>query len=204
MTIENQLLTKTNTMKKLLILPIFALLFSINLQAQDAEVVDTSEAQNELKINMTNLIIFGFVDVGYERLLNEESSVGLSILFSAGDYEEVDFDYYRKFSATGFYRHFFSKKYAKGFFVEGFGMFHQYLEDDYIDFYSPNGDFISGNYEETEHSDFALGISAGGKFVTPRGFVAEVYLGIGRNIFRSDRNSENVVGRGGISLGYRF
>jgi len=48
----------------------------------------------------------------------------------------------------------------------------------------------------------AAGISVGGKFVTKRGFVTEIYLGIGRDLLG---NSDiEVVGRGGVSIGYRF
>ncbi|WP_452220658.1 DUF3575 domain-containing protein [Lacinutrix salivirga] len=184
-------------MKKLLIFPILFLSLFATAQNDNKNTLATSDAHNELKINATNLIIFSFVDVAYERLLNEESSVGLSVLFNVSDNEEIDFDYYRKFSVTGYYRHFFSKKYAKGFFVEGFGMLHSASEDEFIE---SNG---FGNYEKEDYTGFALGISAGGKFVTPRGFIAEIYLGIGRNITSSDRDV-NIIGRGGISLGYRF
>ena len=67
------------------------------------------------------------------------------------------------------------------------------------DEYFINSDF--SNYED-KYTDFAVGISAGAKFVTKRGFVAEIYLGIGRDLFG---NSDiEVVGRGGIAIGYRF
>ena len=57
-------------------------------------------------------------------------------------------------------------------------------------------------YRAEDYTDFAIGISAGGKFVTKRGFIAEVYLGIGRDLLG---NSDiEIVGRGGISIGYRF
>ena len=59
-----------------------------------------------------------------------------------------------------------------------------------------------GFYEIRDYTDFALGISVGGKFVTKRGFIAEIYLGIGRDLLGN--TDVEVVGRGGISLGYRF
>lgn len=187
-------------MKKLLVLSLFAFLTLFNAKAQEVKEIANSDRHNELKINATNLIAFSFMDVAYERLLNEESSVGLSLLFSFGDNDEIDFDNYRTFSATGFYRHFFSKKYAKGFFVEGFGMLNTSKDDYYL--FSAEGDSLIEMGKE--YTDFALGVSAGGKFVTRRGFVAEVYLGLGRNLFRDNPNSDALVGRGGISLGYRF
>ena len=42
----------------------------------------SENAQNELKINMSNLIGFKWLDVGYERILNEESSIGFGTLIS--------------------------------------------------------------------------------------------------------------------------
>jgi len=55
---------------------------------------------------------------------------------------------------------------------------------------------------------FALGVSVGGKFVTKSGFTTEVYLGVGRNLIKNKNDDDffefNIVGRFGISLGYRF
>ncbi len=79
-------------------------------------------------------------------------------------------------------------------------MLHTRKDEDYIIYDSvinPNGMHI-----EEDHTNFAVGISAGGKFVTKRGFVAEIYLGIGRDLLGG--STIEVVGRGGISFGYRF
>jgi hypothetical protein len=155
--------------------------------------------QNELKINMSNLIGFKWLDVGYERILNEESSFGVGTLFSL-DPTTDGLDEYRTFSITPYYRHFFSNKYARGFFVEVFTMLHSGKEDydvGYADF-PPYGTITL----EEKYIDFAAGISVGGKFVSKRGFVAEIYAGIGRDLLG---NSDiEIVGRGGASIGYRF
>ncbi|WP_291846808.1 DUF3575 domain-containing protein [Lutibacter sp.] len=149
--------------------------------------------QNELKINMSNLIGFKWLDVGYERILNEESSIGFGTLISL-DHSVDGLDEYRTFSLTPYYRHFFSDKYAQGFFVEAFTMLHSGKDEYY-------------NYEtdlnnKDSFTDFAVGISAGAKWVTARGFVAEIYAGIGRDMF--NQSDIEVVGRGGVSIGYRF
>ncbi len=183
-------------MKPITLLSLFTGIFFFNLNAQKADT--TGISRNEIKLNASNLIAFTFLDASYEYLLNEESSLGVGILFNVGNNNDA-FDYYRSFSITPYYRQYFSKKYAKGFFVEGFAMLNSGEEEDYfydelIDGYRTS----SGNY-----TDFALGISIGGKFVTPRGFVAEIYAGIGRNLLGADFAPE-IVGRGGISLGYRF
>ena len=175
---------------------VFICLFcTLTLQAQEVE--ETEQARSEIKINATNLIAFTFIDSSYEYLLNEEASLGVGLLFNIGDDNDI-LDYYRSFSLTPYYRQYFSNKFAKGFFVEGFGMLNSGKEEIFLDYV--NGVDV---YQQENYTDFALGISIGGKFVTPRGFVAEIYAGLGRNLLGSDFSPE-VVGRGGISLGYRF
>ena len=182
-------------MKKLL-LPFLTFFVVQNAIGQD----DTSNTtdKHELKLNATNLIIFSYLDGAYEYLINEESSFGVSLLFSFSD-DEI-FDEYRTFSITPYYRQYFSKKYAKGFFVEGFGMLNS-GENILLATFDQNGNITDSDSEN--YTDFALGISVGGKFVTPRGFVVDLYLGIGRNLLGNDFSPE-LVGRGGVSLGYRF
>lgn len=171
----------------------FCLIAALSVgQAQD---VDLSQDRNELKVNVSNLIALAFADVAYERLLNEESSIGIAILSNINQSSDNDFlDAYREFSITPYYRQYFSRGYAKGFFVEGFGMFNTGDDRDFF-----GDDIIS----DTTYADFALGVSVGGKFVTRRGFMVEVYGGLGRNLLNADF-SPIVVGRGGVSLGYRF
>lgn len=97
------------------------------------------------------------------------------------------------------YRCFFSDtNLARGFFVECFGILNTF--EDEISYFS------SQSQTETI-SDFVLGVSFGGKFVTKSNFTAEVFLGIGRNLFNNNKDNYNnysIVSRGGISLGYRF
>ena len=171
------------------------LIISISLFAQQDNFQDNPK-QNELKINMSNLIGFKWLDIGYERIINEEASFGVSTLFSL-DSESEGIDEYRTFSITPYYRHFFSSKYARGFFVEAFTMLHS-GKDEY--YYSNNGPYDS--YVNEKYTDFAVGISVGGKWVSSRGFVAEIYAGIGRDML--DQSEIEVVGRGGVSIGYRF
>lgn len=176
-----------------------ALLFivSISLFAQENET-----KQNELKINMSNLIGFKWFDVSYERHLNEESSIGVGTLFSL-DNESEGLDEYRTFSITPYYRQFFSSKYAQGFFVEAFTMIHSGKDYTYNYYYEDFPPYNSHEIvTEDKYTDLAVGISVGGKWVTKRGFVAEIYAGFGRDMF--NQSDIEVVGRGGISIGYRF
>lgn len=134
-----------------------------------------AQEKHEVKLNALTLIAGSGIDVSYEYLINKESSVGISTAFST-----VNDNYY----VLPYYRFYFSKNYAKGFFVEGFGAL----------------------YKENE-TNFALGISVGGKFTTQKGLVAELFLGIGRRINKPKNNyiiDVPIIGRIGISLGYRF
>lgn len=183
-------------MRKLLVLLVIFTAVDTSF-GQDDSSVDIDK--HELKLNATNLIIFSYLDGAYEYLINEESSFGVNLLFSFSDDEF--FDEYRTFSLTPYYRQYFSNKYAKGFFVEGFGMLNS--GDTYYGFatFDENGNVIYT--DEDTYTDFALGISVGAKFATPRGFIVDVYLGIGRNFLNTDYAPE-LVGRGGVTLGYRF
>lgn len=179
-------------MKKIIL---SAILFFVSLSffAQEKE-----PEQKELKINMSNLIGFKWLDASYEQLLSDESSFGVGALVSLDNQVEA-IDSYRTFSITPYYRQFFSTKYAQGFFVEAFTMLHSGKDYSYLyaDFPPYMSSEIVNNY-----TDLAVGISVGGKWVTKRGFVAEVYAGIGRDLL--NQSPSEVVGRGGISIGYRF
>ncbi len=184
-------------MKKIRLL--FGLLFlSLGcINAQDS--INLKINKNEVKWNLLNLVAFKYLDASYERIIDEESSFGVAGLINLG--EEYDtYDYLREFSITPYYRRYFSKGYAKGFFVEGFGMLNQHADEISSNFDETTQDFT---YNTEKYTDFAIGVSVGGKFISKRGFVAEVYGGIGRNLLNSD-NPVDVVGRGGISLGFRF
>jgi hypothetical protein len=149
------------------------------------------EPKNELRLNSFNLIAFKWLDVAYERVLNEESTIGISLITALGD-EYTGWESKRNYSITPYYRHFFSDNYAKGFFMEGFAKINGGEREVYYD----------GGDESIKYSDVAFGIGVGGKFISRRGFVGEINAGLGRNLFNSD--APEVVGRAGISFGYRF
>lgn len=169
---------------------------AISTAQEKNSFTEETQKKHEVKINGLNLIAFKWLDISYEYLINKESSFGVGALINFDN--EDDFDTYRIFSLTPYYRRYFSKGYAKGFFVEGFGMLNSYKKNSYY--------LGSNNYSGESLTNFAVGISAGGKFVTENGFVAEIYLGLGRNLINNSTNfyDNDIVGRGGISLGYRF
>jgi hypothetical protein len=196
-------------MKKIALLLLLTLL-SLQFTAQEKEGTKQSkysqdlEKKYELKLNAFNLIAFAAIDISFERLIDENSSYGVAVFYNFSDYTDSDIAFPKKFSITPYYRWFFSEnKYARGFFIEGFGMLNTYQDD-----YSYN---YNGNYGKIEtQTSFALGISVGGKFVITEGFTAEVLAGVGRNLIKGESNEgyqdfqNEVIGRFGISLGYRF
>lgn len=175
-------------MKHILFVLVFTLsIFSVN--AQETPLDNTKNS--EIKVNALYLVLGAFEGT-YEHLLNEESSLGASVFYA------FDNDLNEEFYFSPYYRFFFGKKYASGFFLEGFGMLNS-IEDEYFVF----GDQNFSTETETV-TDFALGIGLGGKWVTKRGIIGELNFGIGRNLFNSDESGYEIVGKFGITVGYRF
>jgi hypothetical protein len=176
-------------MKKILVL----LCFTSFVLAQGQEKEKNAFNKNEVKGNALFLVI-GASEFTYERLLNEDSAVGASLFFAP----KVDSDI--NFSFSPYYRVYFGKKTAAGFFCEGFGMLNTGEVGNYSNYDSVNNVYY--DVKGTKFTDFALGFGLGSKWVHRSGFVFEINAGIGRNLFND--NSPEVVGRGGITLGYRF
>jgi hypothetical protein len=180
-------------MKKLLLaLTICSVIYSSQAQ-EAASTDDTIKNFNELKVNALYLVI-GAAEVTYERTINEESALGLSLFVPFDEDVFDDFNFY----ASPYYRLYFGNKYASGFFVEGFGLLSSY-DTRSVTF----GEFDTV-VEEDSQLAFALGIGVGGKWVTKSGFIAELGLGIGRNIVNADDFIDDLVGKVNISVGYRF
>ena len=131
-----------------------------------------------------------FKSDAYERILNEESAIGISVLLPIDNNIKNIIDYY----ISPYYRMYFGKKYAAGFFIEGFGMLNS-IQNNYSLFSS------NGNNKTT---DFALGLSVGGKWITKRGFIGEINYGLGRNLFNANESNIVLVFKVGVNIGYRF
>lgn len=173
----------------------FLMLFTVMAShAQDDGVEIVNVAKNEVKLNGVFLIL-GTFEASYERNLSENSSVGISVLIPfERDYVDTDINYY----VSPYYRIFFGKKYASGFFLEGFGMLNS-IRDSYS-YYLDTG----VRFDVENATDFALGLGLGGKWFTKGGFVFEVNGGFGRNLFNASENGFDFVGKLGFNLGYRF
>ncbi len=170
--------------------------------------------KDELKIDAFYLIFAGALNVSYERLINNESGFGVNLILSNG--KEID----TKFSLTPFYRFYFGKRQPNtGFYFESFASVNTFNYDALISGGSNTYDPVSGYYnysnpifEKKTATDFALGLGLGAKWITSNGIILELNTGIGRNLL-NDYSSGNkdklptslkILGRGGVSIGYRF
>lgn len=176
--------------------------------------LNDSVDKHEIKMNIFNLGVLRSVDVGYEYLINENASFGCSMYVRFDRAEEIkgepyfrlEIDNNRSFSLTPYFRRYFSKKYASRFFIEGFGMLNsgKTADIEYV-YFEPEPSQNSIESKEIKsietYTDFALGISLGGKIVKKKGFLIEFYTGVGLNM---KAVFIYAVTRGGFSLGYRF
>lgn len=181
-------------MKKGLFCVLLFMCIAINAQSESEKI----ERKNELKINAAYLL-GGVPEISYERLIKDDQGIGVSFAFSIEDNNFYDFIF------TPYYRLYFGKKQAAGFFMEANASFFSERAS-YDDYYY---DQVNDVYveESTEHKlGGGLGLAIGGKFIAKNSWVGEIYGGVGRNFANNDQSSSFsvVYPRFGISLGKRF
>jgi hypothetical protein len=143
-----------------------------------------AQKNNEFKIDVFDILALKSLDISYEHEMNADASMGIALLFN---FEKTasNFRYNEEFVLTPYYR--------------------QYLFD--RDNFTYYGEFYGalnmGKKKEEDYTDFAFGLGFGGKHISDNGFVVDIHIGIGRNLFNTDLSPE-VVPRAGISIGKRF
>ena len=197
-------------MKKIIILVLFT--FSLTAIAQDdkepvkeleqIKKVKSKKYQgtNELRVNAF-LFIYGAFEATYEKIINEESSFGIT---AGASFDKTQLNY--NYSIEPFYRYYFGNKPAAGFFLEGYGSLNS------RDYYNNNfnNQFLFPTTNVVTATNFGVGIGLGGKFITRNNIVFEINVGLGRNLTKNNfyENGNGFAptlnGRGGISVGYRF
>jgi len=173
---------------------LIAMLFSIFVVNAQNETIE-NEKRNELKTNVL-LPLTGAFEITYERILNEKSSLGVSA-FTVFNNEKSHDDL--NYSISPYYRTYFGKKFASGFFAEGFGMLSS-IDGKKIYDSKDNSIFTEGS----DVIDFSLGLGFGGKWVKKSGFIFEVNAGYGKLLFNADKTDHTIVAKFGFHLGYRF
>ena len=179
-------------MKKNFLLLIILFAF-YSVKAQNETDANPYQKNNEIKLNLI-APLFGAVEAGFERHLNKNSSLGISAFFVYDNKKNEDLNYY----ISPYYRYYFGKKYASGFFVEGFGMF---TSIDGKKIYSADNVTFT---EKKDVYDVVLGAGLGYKLVTKKGLVFEANAGYGKLLFNADKTDHTIVAKFGLSAGYRF
>lgn len=163
-------------MKKLLLLALLGL-FTLNGIAQDQPTSNALKL-NEVRINAL-YTLFGLPDFTYERILNEESAIGISVAIA------IDNNISHDYIIIPYYRLYFGEKYASGFFFEA------------------NSALSSEPSYYGNRLALGLGIACGGKFLTKSGWIGEIVIGAGRNLIKPE-HANDAYPRFGITIGKRF
>jgi hypothetical protein len=179
--------------KNFLLAMILFACYSVNAQNTKTNE-DPSERKNEIKLNLI-APLSGAVEAGFERYLNKNSSLGISAFIVYDHTKDEDVNYY----ISPYYRYYFGKKYASGFFVEGFGAF---TSIDGKKIYDTPAKLTFT--ENKDVYDVALGAGLGYKLVTKKGLVFEANAGYGKLLFNADKTDHTIVAKYGLSIGYRF
>ena len=173
---------------------LFAQQDSIKREVEKKSAEIGQAGDNELKINLLSSVL-GLPEITYERLVEDNMGVGLSVAFNI-DNGDVFGDNY-KFLAIPYYRLYFGSIKANGFFIEGNAAIANIT-------YNTNRS-IFGNDSDgkiVNSTLFGLGAAVGKKFLTRNGFMGEIIGGVGR-LF-GDNNSPGAYPRIGVSIGKRF
>ena len=177
--------------KNFLILIILMGFTSVN--AQNATDANPYQKSNEIKLNLISPLS-GAVEASFERHLNKNSSLGISAFYVYDNTKDRDANY----SISPYYRYYFGKKYASGFFVEGFGAF---TSIDGKKIYAADQITFA---ENKDVYDVALGAGLGYKLVSKKGLVLEANAGYGKLLFNAEKTDHTIVAKFGLNIGYRF
>jgi len=152
-------------------------------------VVAVEYKKHELKLGAVKLL-FRILDLEYEFVFGKYSSAGANLIVNLSP----DDNYLYNFSISPFFRMYFSKKEeygTKGFFAQAFLPY--YMGEEYG---------FRNNANKVGYSNFGFGVGAGSKWVNKKGFVLQIFFGVGRG-FGSSYFSQFIV-QGDMYLGYKF
>lgn len=177
-------------------------------EQQEQMIFKRDTTYSEVHLNILNLLIFGALDIGYERVINDHASAGVEIfskVFNKNEGEDIDLSkiYAKDYSITGRFKYFLQEEQvARGYYAQVFGMFSN--GNNKVDKDFPNSETGKMETKEVsiEYTDIAIGVGVGGKYVAKEGFLIDVSFGLGRNLF--DKNSPDIVLLPSVNLGYRF
>jgi len=167
--------------KKILII---LLLVGINCYGQTENTfLQPQKNKTEVKFNALSIAL-GAIDLEFERTLTKNSAIGIAFVSKVFEHDGWNFFDYDS-SVSGFYRHYFGKKYASGLFFEGYGLFQ-----------------LERVFPGRLRNDFLLGVGIGYKHVFENGFLFQANFGVGRNL--TNNGGGDYLGKAGLTIGYRF
>jgi hypothetical protein len=162
---------------------------------------------NEIRLNAFSVIAFKQIDLTYEYIFSEESSVGLSVALDLDKKNNNGFfggnlDY----AITPYYRYHMPEGTINGLFLEAFlaanGGVNKKDKEDVPDYETLKLTPDADGKVYPEYNDFAFGLGGGYKYISEGGFVAELHGGIGRNL--SGGYAPGAFPRVSVSFGFRF
>ncbi|MDO5615485.1 MAG: DUF3575 domain-containing protein [Cruoricaptor ignavus] len=190
-------------MKKYFILAALSLCFTLaNAQITETDVPnEQKQGKNDVMVNPIALIL-GVGNLAYERHLNHDSGIGVNVTFVIDDYAINETGYWH---IMPYYRYYFGKKWANGFFVDGFagvlGRKDSWTSSfSYYDPTTGNTYYTSSN-NEIKETKFGLGVGFGGKWTTKKNITFEASIGLGRAF---DSPGDELFLKGLLGIGYRF
>jgi hypothetical protein len=181
---------------KRIIFGIAILICNQNLFAQES---NTSNNKNEIKFNLP-MAIYGLPELSYERIVEDNMSYGVSLSIGL----DKPYDYYsgngipERAIVCPYYRVYFGKKRAAGFYIEG-NMAVSSQKQKNVPDYTSSGAYV---YKDVTSTGFGFGGALGVKLLAKNGFVGDIYAGWGR-LF-GDNASYNGYPRLGVCIGRRF
>jgi len=192
-------------MKKILftlsILLMATFVFAQQDKSKDNEIQKRADSvgqggDNEIKLNLLNTII-GLAEVNYERLIKDNQGLGVAVAVSIVNENTYGSNY--NYMISPYYRVYFGRQKANGFFVEASTSIVSVSEGRYI--YEPMT-YTSTRLADESKTNVGLGVAAGFKFLTRNGILGELFLGGGRILGKN--TYLDGFPRIGISLGKRF
>jgi len=190
-------------MKQTIGLLALLLLGATGINAQSSDSGNNSERKNDVMISPIELIVSPLLNISYERLISENSGIGINGMFYFGNNDNHDNTNFSQISP--YYRMYFGKKYAGGFFVEGFVPIT--TTKDYYSYYVDQAPYYYDT--EVKRTTIGIGIGFGGKWITKNNIIFEVSGGLARRFGDNKKDvyyydADDLTGKGMLGIGYRF
>lgn len=167
-----------------------------NINAQETEKV----SKNDLVIDPILLIAVPVINVSYERIINQNMGVGINGFFTLNDVDDIQ-------QISPYFRYYLGRRYASGFFLEGFIPVTSDLTSRYE--LRPDPVTLDTYYQytgEEKRTTVGIGFGIGGKWAIKNRLILEASGGIARRIINEQNpyDGSSLTGKVMLGVGYRF